>query len=85
MSNYKEKIIEWLIANEAVTHDIIQKSKLKIKDIDALFDEEAKQQEFEENKRLVINEISKSIGLTPDTFHGIVEDIELRKYFERFK
>lgn len=85
MTNYKEIIIEWLVQNEAVAFDIVQKSNLIIKGSEPIFIEEARDQEFEENKRLIMNEISKSVGVNPEHFNNEVEDSALRTYFERLK
>ena len=85
MKSNKQDIIDFLINNEATVHDIITKTNEHIKDVEVEFMDIAKSQQFEEIKKQVMDELSKSMSLTIEDICTNVDDEELEKYFAEIK
>ncbi len=80
----KSELIDWLISNDILIKEIIMSTNKHSNIIPNEFYDEFKEQEFQQNKAKIINEISTQKGLTSGTISEILDDEELRKFIHEF-
>lgn len=78
----KNDIVDWLINNDSLTMEIIAETNSRLLGDALIFREEAQGQWYEEIKRQLINEMSKTIGLTPEMFHVTISNKGFESYIQ---
>lgn len=78
----KHEIIDWLISNEPLIHEIVEKTNERLIQRVPEFEEELREQEFEEHKKMILDEISKTLAVPANVFEETVEDGTLKKYID---
>lgn len=80
--NGKQEIIDFLIDNDELVRDIIRKTSEQIKNVPVEYQEEARNQKVDEVRRQVIDEVSKSLGLTTGDICEIVNEEMIKRVME---
>lgn len=81
----KNEIVEWLIANETLVHEIVEKTNSRIIMRSIEFHDELKEQEFEEHKRQIVEEASKRLAIHSETFEDNIDNEQLKSYINRLR
>lgn len=76
----KDEIIDWLISNEPLVREIVVKTNARIIQPDKEFYDEFIEQEYEEHKRQILNEMSKTMYIPVETFDVNIDNNELKGY-----
>lgn len=75
----KIEVVDWLVANEArvieIEKGMVQPEILELQD-------EFNDQKYEEIQKLLLDEMSKTIGLTFEELNVIISEEEFDKYIE---
>jgi hypothetical protein len=81
----KNEIVEWLIANETLVCEIVEKTNSRIIMRSIEFHDELKEQEFEEHKRQIVEEASKRLAIHSETFEDNIDNEQLKIYINRLR
>jgi virulence-associated protein VagC len=81
----KDEIVDWLISNEALVIEIIKHTNARIIEPEKEFYDDFKQQEYEEHKRQILNEISRQMAIPTEVFENIIDNKELKGYINIMK
>lgn len=81
----KEEIINWLIQNDSLIKDIINKtnSRLKMRSIE--FNDELKEQEYNEHMKQIVDEITKSFAISPEILEENVDKSGMMAYINHIR
>jgi hypothetical protein len=78
----KEQIIEWLVANEAQTLEIIEKTNERMTPCPSVFTDIAKDQYLDSVSSQIINEITRSCGIPSEEIHELFEEAGIEVYLK---
>lgn len=81
----KQEIIDWLISNTPLVKEILIATHKRLLCNDKEFWKEIQEQEFEYNKRLIKDEISKTMGIPNENFDEMIDKDELIGYIRMVK
>ena len=81
----KDKIIDWLMNNEVVLQDIVGRvDERSLPEVD-LFDEEYRNQRFQEIKNGIKDEVSRDLGIHGSSFDDSINDVDLDDFLEQLQ
>lgn len=82
MSN---NIVDFLISNKAFLLDVMEKVNARQNSTNTLFQEELDEQKLAETKRVIIDEVCRSLGCTIEDFNDTIADKALDTYLKHLE
>lgn len=80
MLKSKGEIVDWLINNEALMHEVMNNVQKRLIKNSYLFDEEIKDQYVQEVKNMITIEMGNSLGVAIENFHEHITPEMFEKY-----
>ena len=78
--NSKDEIIDWLVSNDELVLEIIEKTNARLIDHPVEFKDEVRDQRHDIIQSELVNEITKQWGIPCDEVHEMLEDGRLELY-----